>query len=262
MIIFLHTEQAGTKLQTRSTCPHLAHRSPWHRTCVEQLYVSNGAHDAQWTRCFGKPKICLSVQQKVCWAVARCFCWCIAKIRLHLLKMRGIPANRLGAQSAFVNCMKMSSFYLKWCIKSWYTNVSDWRLTNIVELQNHSFPSSFLTMNFNSLDPQGDQTLVIYPGEISSVYLNTRVHLLKIVGYKVGSVSLCNFCSDRWGNLTSFTRQKFKTRHTISCSGTVVPSCGSRTDWHIRWWGQVVAGRWSDFCIWQSLCLLIALLIW
>lgn len=66
------------------------------------------------------------------------------------------------------------------------------------------------TMIFNIPDPQGNQTL-LNPGEISSVYLNTQVHLLQIVGYQMGSVSLCNFCSDRWGSLTPFTRHYRKT---------------------------------------------------
>lgn len=137
-------------------------------------------------------------------------------------------------QTWSLECIReLSPFYLKLCIIAWYTNMSDWRLTDILELQNHSFPSLFLTMIFNSPDHQGDQTLLIYPGEISSVYLNTRVHLLKIVGYQVGSVSLCNFCSDRWDDLTHITgKQKFKTNHTTSCSVTAVPSCGSRTDRH------------------------------
>lgn len=38
MIIFQYTKQAGTELETRSTCPVLAYRGAWHCTHIEQLW--------------------------------------------------------------------------------------------------------------------------------------------------------------------------------------------------------------------------------
>lgn len=82
-IIFQYTKQAGTELETHSTCPVLAHRGAWHYTRIEQLQCvpKNGARSAPWNL-KSVSQHATFLQEREGWAVARGCCWCIPNIRL------------------------------------------------------------------------------------------------------------------------------------------------------------------------------------
>lgn len=142
------------------------------------------------------------------------------------------------------------------CVIFWYTNMSDWRLTNILELQNHSFPSLFLRWSLTAQIPKGSEhywlTLVKFPqciltlGYVCSKLLDTRWGVCHCVIWP----PLLTLQENR--NLKAFTQ------HVLWLLCPVVDPEMIGTSWG----RQVVAGSWSDFFIWQSPCLLIVLLIW
>lgn len=135
------------------------------------------------------------------------------------------------------DCMKMSTFYLKWCIISWNADMSDRRLTNILELQSKTLAFSF--SRWSLMDHMSERTkhywftvmkfpwCILQLRYICSKLLDTRWGVCHCVISQTGGAI--------WPPLLGITgKQKFKTSHTPSCSVTAVPSCGSRPDWHTR----------------------------